>query len=73
MEQSSCEQDFSSVRSSEIGTKKVIPSDTTSFVPLEMIGIVASGSTELSASVILAEGEEKCVRAEDPSQFAHHK
>ena len=32
---------------------------------LRRIGIVASGSTELSASVILAEGEEKCVRTED--------
>jgi hypothetical protein len=32
---------------------------------LRKIGIVASGSTELSASVILADGEEKHVKAED--------
>lgn len=32
---------------------------------MRRIGIVASGSTVLDAGVILAEGEEKSVRAED--------
>lgn len=32
---------------------------------MRKIGIVASGCTELGASVILAEGEEKLVKAED--------
>ncbi len=32
---------------------------------MRKVGIVASGCTELGASVILAEGEEKLVKAED--------
>lgn len=32
---------------------------------LRKIGIIASGSTELGASIILAEGEERCVKSDD--------
>ena len=32
---------------------------------MRKVGIVASGSTVMDAAVILAEGEEQCVKAED--------